>query len=418
MNPNLTWLTQQSHQVSNLPDWWQQIKHHCRQQISLPTKKMERWKYTDLSVLNHINQGKQPNFNVEIPAYFYEDDSAQLAFIGNQLQILTLPNLNENILICSLKEALTQYAHLIMPLFAQRMLTQDLFFANVNLAGADEGYMIYIPDGCRVSIPFHVLSLIQNTLTQTHVMIIVGENSQLDVIDEYPGQTIKNAENQKCLTNLIYHFYLKKNAVLNYCKWQHQSMGHVHAATTFVTQESQSHFNAVNVTTGAYFSRDEIFIDLIGAGATSNTSGFYHLKFPHQYVDHHVTVNHFAEDTKSTMLYKGMIKEKAKAVFNGRLYVDHAAQKITAYQANHNLLLNNQAEVYSKPELEIYADDVKCKHGATTGQLDQDALFYLRSRGIAKDIAIGMLIKSFAVDVLRQIKHPGINKRIVEMIIS
>ncbi len=119
-------------------------------------------------------------------------------------------------------------------------------------------------------------------------------------------------------------------------------------------------------------------------GAECRTGGFYHLHHDNQYIDNHIDIDHVAPRSNSEMLYKGILDNKSRAVFNGRLHVEKDAQKIIAYQANHNLLLSNDAEVYSKPELEIYADDVKCKHGATTGQLDQDAFFYLRSRGIAR----------------------------------
>ena len=152
------------------------------------------------------------------------------------------------------------------------------------------------------------------------------------------------------------------------------------------------------------------------SGADCHTAGFYRLKTDKQYIDNHITIDHIAPFTSSEMLYKGILENKSRAVFNGRLHVGNQAKKILAYQAHHNLLLSNKAEVYTKPELEIYADDVKCKHGATTGQLDHDALFYLQSRGINRSEAMNMLLKGFAGDIMQRVIHPDIKAHIEKMV--
>ncbi len=151
-------------------------------------------------------------------------------------------------------------------------------------------------------------------------------------------------------------------------------------------------------------------------GAACQASGFYHLHRAHQYIDHHVEINHVAPHTNSEMVYKGILDNQSRAVFNGRLFVKKDAQKIVAHQANHNLLLSNRAEIYSKPELEIYADDVKCKHGATTGQLDQDALFYMRARGIGYQEAVNILLQGFADEIIDRVHHKGVKMRVKELV--
>jgi len=153
---------------------------------------------------------------------------------------------------------------------------------------------------------------------------------------------------------------------------------------------------------------------LLEKGAQCQTGGFYHLREANQYIDNHIEINHEAAHSSSDMLYKGIVDNRSRAVFNGRLYVKQDAQKILAHQANHNLLLSTQAEVYSKPELEIYADDVKCKHGATIGQLDQDALFYMCSRGIPYADAVNILLRGFAEEILDRVTHAGMKKRVQE----
>jgi Fe-S cluster assembly protein SufD len=183
-----------------------------------------------------------------------------------------------------------------------------------------------------------------------------------------------------------------------------------------VQQKQDSLVTLKNFSAGGLFARDEIAASLQESGANCRTQGFYHLRNACQYIDNHIDIDHIAPHSQSTMLYKGILNHKSRAVFNGRLHVHANAQKIVAHQANHNILLSNDAEIYTKPELEIYADDVKCKHGATVGQLDQDALFYLRSRGIPEAEAIQLLLEGFAEEIMQEITHLGIRIRVNEMV--
>ncbi len=183
-------------------------------------------------------------------------------------------------------------------------------------------------------------------------------------------------------------------SALEVVKQQRENPQAIHMENYFIQQQQDSRVDLTQINLGAAFARDDVAVTLQAAGAKCYTSGFYHTTRDNQYVDHHIDVLHQAAHTESDMLYKGIIDKKSRAVFNGRLHVAAGAQKIQAVQGNHHLLLSAQAEAYSKPELEIYADDVKCRHGATTGQIDQDALFYLRARGIPQTEAIGILLKS------------------------
>ena len=210
---------------------------------------------------------------------------------------------------------------------------------------------------------------------------------------------------------------VEEAAQLDYYKIQQEGKQAAHIAHTFIQQKQDSSVSAMNFSTGAQFARDDLIISLKESGAECKTSGFYHLFYDNQYIDNHIDIDHVAPRSHSEMLFKGILDHKSRAVFNGRLHVTEGAQKILAYQANHNLLLSNDAEVYSKPELEIYADDVKCKHGATTGQIDQDALFYLQSRGIPHQEAMGMLLQGFAEEVTEKIKLPAVKMRVLEMVL-
>ncbi len=184
-------------------------------------------------------------------------------------------------------------------------------------------------------------------------------------------------------------------------KLQQESTRAIHMENIFVTQHQDSAVAINHLTVGASFSRDDALVTMAEPGAVCQTGGFYHTTRDGQYIDHHVDVKHAAPRTNSEMFFKGIIDKKSRAVFNGGLYVAAGAQKINATQQNHNLLLSNAAEIYSKPELEIYADDVKCQHGATTGQIDQDALFYMRARGIDQQTAMNILLKGFAFKIFK-----------------
>ncbi len=216
------------------------------------------------------------------------------------------------------------------------------------------------------------------------------------------------------MMNVVTHMNLGKEAQFDYCKIQTESNQAIHVAHTFIQQRQDSKATLTYFSTGGAFARDEVMVKLLEPGADCRTGGFYHLNEDNQYIDYHVDIDHVAPRSQSEMLYKGILDKKSRAVFNGRLYVGKNAQKILAYQANHNLLLSKTAEVYSKPELEIYADDVKCKHAASTGQIDQEALFYLRSRGISHQDALTILLRGFTQDILERITHPGIRMRIEE----
>jgi len=239
-----------------------------------------------------------------------------------------------------------------------------------SLRATDNGVLLTVADHCEITQPIKFVYITENnvaTVEMQHV-IEMGKQSKLTLIDEYQGQTDKTA----------------------------------YAAKMRITQQQDSFVSLVCLKNGAKTSQDTIHVSLVGTGAECQTAGFYHVKQDSQQAHYNVTIEHAAAHTKSDMLFKGIAENKSRAGFIGRLHVHQHAQKINAQQANHHLLLTRDAEVYSKPELEIYADDVKCKHGSTTGELDNDALFYLRARGIAEQDAKMMLIAGFADEVLRR----------------
>lgn len=375
----------------------------------LPTRHDERWKYADLSFLKNTQyqvEGKPEGaeWKAKIEALRLQGgDSILLVVINGHF----IPELSD---LAKLPATVT-----VSGLDQEKMLDVSTYpFAALNASGNTQAVVLTVANNVVLSLPIHLLSLSVGEhafIAQPYYVFVLGKHSQVNLIEQY-----ENINQQPYLLNILTHIQLEQEAKLDYCKIQHEGANAAHFASTFITQKQNSTVSLVNVTKGAKFSRDELIVNLQEPGADCRTSGFYRLSNNNQFVDHHIEINHQAAHSQSEMLYKGILDNKSRAVFNGRLHVAPDAQKILAHQENHNLLLSHEAEVYSKPELEIYADDVKCKHGATIGQIDQEALFYLRSRGIPQAEAMAIILQGFSDDILQRVTHPIMQKRLQESI--
>jgi Fe-S cluster assembly protein SufD len=313
-----------------------------------------------------------------------------------------------------MKDAREKHAELVNEYFIDAVNVRDYPFAALNLTNQEEGLFFYVPKSVHISVPIHVLSLTQGNIasrTEIQNLFVIEENAQAAILQEYA-----NLSEVPHFTNSVTVLHAQAESKVQWIKHQHENTQSIHLESYFIQQAQNSDLNMTHVTQGAALSRDDVHVTLKAKGAVCKTSGFYHTWKENQYADHHVDILHLEPNTQSEMLYKGIIDKKSRAVFNGRLYVAQNAQRIQAVQGNHHLLLSPFAEAYSKPELEIYADDVKCRHGATTGQIDQDALFYLRARGIDEKEATRILMQGFADDVLKRVQHPVIQHHIRQQV--
>lgn len=391
-------------------------------QNQLPTRKDERWKYMDLSALAN----KKFTYPQTIDPELYIDSIKQhrlqqnlsilLVFINGQFQsaLSDLHLLPNEAVATRLDLAFQMHTDLVKQHLPKPVNAKLYPFANLNASLCTEGLFLYVPDYCEINRPIHILSIVvgdESLAAHPRSILVLGEHSKATILEEHFGMT-----NQSYLMNTVTNISVGKEAHLDYFKLQNEGKAAVHMANTFIEQKRNSHAAFMNISLGAELARDDLVVKLLEPGANCHTAGFYHLRANNQYVDNHIDINHIAPRSNSEMLYKGILENKSRAIFNGRLHIEKNAQKILAYQANHNLLLSNDAEVYSKPELEIYADDVKCKHGASTGQIDQDAIFYLRSRGIEQTEAVNMLLQGFADEVLQRITDEGIKLRVKELL--
>ncbi|MBC8488351.1 MAG: Fe-S cluster assembly protein SufD, partial [Bacteroidetes bacterium] len=237
-----------------------------------------------------------------------------------------------------------------------------------------------------------------NLLSQQRNLIVAGKDSHISIIDSY--NTIGNNYN---FLNTVTEIYAGENSQVHYCKIQNDGDNSIHVGTTQVQQEKNSHFNSATVSWGGNITRNNLNSFLNGMGCECHMYGAFILS-GEQHVDNHTLVDHAAPNCYSNELYKGILDDNSTGVFNGKVMVRKDAQKTNAYQSNKNILLTDTATMNTKPQLEIFADDVKCSHGATTGQLNKEELFYLRTRGIDKDEARAMLLYAFASEVIQTIE--------------
>lgn len=370
----------------------------------LPTRQEEWWKYTNVAYLEkaHFSTSAIPAKAGTHPDK-YTNSTILLVFENGHFsqKMSNTHLLPPEVILSPLSSAIRTHEHLIKPYLLQQLDGQRHPFTYLNSALMMEGTFLQIPKNCLVPYPIHLLFL--NTGQDKFIscprnIIIAHAGAQVKIIEEH---TVNQAEHY--FTNVVTELYAYPNARIDYYKLQSEHVTATHIANVRVHQKQDSFVNTFFADDGSHLAREDLTVDLHESGAVCHMNGLYLLKHDEQQVDNHIYVKHAATHGTSSMLYKGILNNKSRAVFNGKVHAYPGAQQTHAQQANHNLLLSPAAEVNTKPELEIYADDVKCTHGATVGQLDVDALFYLRARGIEKAAALKLLAQAFTTEVMQKI---------------
>jgi Fe-S cluster assembly protein SufD len=379
----------------------------------LPTRHEEAWKYTDVAFL------KKENYNTTLRKAEKGDaiisikraqlpDSIFIVFLNGHFApgYSDLTRLPAGVIVCSMQDALLSHAEQLKTYLKPAIHARQSVFTSLNTALLTDGIFLHLPQGASVTAPLHILYL--HTQQQDYVqgprhVLIMDKNSEATVLEEHCAISQDNY-----FTNSVTEIHLDAHARLNFYKIQNDSSNAQHISQIFVHQQQESTLQMFQLTVGAHFAREDVFIDLNEAGAEASVSGFYLLTQDNQHSDHHIQIDHKSMHGVSDILYKGILDKKSHGVFNGKIHVHKDAQKTRSQQANHNLLLSSQAIIDTKPEFEIYADDVKCAHGSTVGQIDTEALFYLRSRGVAQQDALKLLTYAFAADVVSRVPQPEI----------
>ncbi len=319
--------------------------------------------------------------------------------------------LPDGVSIRSLREVLEQDAARLEPLLAGEPAHA---FAALNLAFMADGVVIELARGAvrRAADPPALCRERGGDVRHYRNLIVAGENAQATVVEHYAG-----TEGAAYLTNAVTTIAAQANSNIEHYKLQQESAKAFHIAGIHATQARDSRFTSHSIALGGAIARNDITTRLAAEGAECTLNGFY-MVGGRQLVDHHTRIDHAMPRGTSREFYRGVLDGAARGVFNGKVVVHPDAQHTDAEQSNHNLLLSKTAEVDTKPQLEIFADDVKCAHGATVGQLDDNMLFYLRSRGIEPEVAKALLIYAFAHDIIGRIRLDPLKRHIERHLIS
>jgi Fe-S cluster assembly protein SufD len=293
----------------------------------------------------------------------------------------------------------------------------ERLFSAMNTASPTDGLFLHLHSDCALTQPIHVLHITQGggQLIQPRDLILVDDNVQAEVIFEHVAAAPDSKDAGTSLVNIVREFALGEGAALTVHKLQHENNGPAHICQESVSVEAKGRFSIDTTTLEGSLVRNDLNVSLAGPEAHAELNGAYLLNGT-THCDNHTYIGHDVPDCTSDELYKGIVTEKGTGVFNGKVYVKQDAQRTRAYQSNANILQGEDAKVYTKPELEIYADDVKCSHGCTIGRLDEKGLFYLRSRGVSEAEARRMLSHAFMTDVLERITNADWRKHLATLI--
>ncbi len=393
-------------------------------QLGIPTRKNESYRYTNLDTFfNHDFRNyfmpTDPDF---VKAEEFRCDVTDLDTHGVVLLNGFYPTINEKlrelpggIWIGSMSEASVKFSDKIRKHYGRYVNGNSDGLVHLNTAMASDGVFIFVPEGTVLKKPIQIVNLVQSDediFSQHRNLIIVEKNADVTLI--ICDHTLSP---QKFLTNAVTEVYVGENAQFDIIRVQNEHNNAAKITHTFIHQERNSKASSNNITLHGGLVRNSTHHYLGGEGADCNSYGLY-LTDKFQHVDNYVNVDHAFPNCTSNQLFKGVLDDMATGAFNGRIYVHKDAQGTLAYQKNNNILLTDDAKMDTKPQLEIYADDVKCSHGATVGQLDDNALFYLRSRGIDKRQARLMLMFGFAHEVIQNIKVEALRERMDNLVMQ
>lgn len=391
------------------------------EQQGFPTKKQEDWKYTSLRNLTKSNFSVFPKQEAslkldDVKEYILQDvDTYKIVFVDGIYNAYLSETTHEGVDVCLLSAVLTKpkYALTIKEYFNQ-IAEKEASLTALNTAFTKEGAYIHVPDGKLVEKPVQIIHFTTdknpNLLLQPRNLIVVGKNAEIQIVERHQSLTT-NAT----FTNVVTEIFTEQNAQLDYYKIQNDQTTASLIDSTYISQQKHSHAKVHTFSLGGKLTRNNLNFYHKDAEINSTMKGITLIE-GNQFVDHHTLVHHAQPYSESHQDYKGIFAEKATGVFNGKIIVEKEAQKTNAFQQNNNILMDDKASINTKPQLEIFADDVKCSHGCTIGQLDEDALFYLQSRGIPRKEARGLLTYAFANNVLQSVKIDSVRKRINKLI--
>jgi Fe-S cluster assembly protein SufD len=389
--------------------------------MGIPTTRHEEWKYTRIgSFFNKEYQYTESQAplsaaelaSLRLPGY---EQANELIYINGRYSSELSVVRSKGLTVQSLQEAAkNEYKDIVSKhLGNSSNYLKDGIIA-LSTAFVQDGVFVHIKKGQIIEHPIYIYNITDarqaNILAQPRTLVYVGENAQVKFVE-----TFNTLGTQESFTNRVIEIVVEKDAITEYYKIQTDASHASQVATTHIQQIGKSYTHTVTVSLNAGLVRNNLNIVLDAERCEAHLYGIY-LQQGQSHIDNHTVVDHAKPHCESNELYKGMLDDQSTGVFNGKIFVRQDAQKTNAYQSNKNVLLSEGASVNTKPQLEIFADDVKCSHGCTIGSLDDESLFYLRSRGIPENIARSLLLHGFVLDILEQIKLAPIREYVDKLI--
>jgi Fe-S cluster assembly protein SufD len=407
------------------PEWLRHLRAAgmgAFEETGFPTTRQEDWKHTSVAALartpfrlpGRALETSVPPEALAALTFGRAFDGHQVVFVnGRYAPDLSSAPMKDGVQIRSLREVLDRQPQLVQPYLDRQASGPGRPFAALNAAFLDDGAFVFVPAKTVLKDPIHLVFFScpeAGTPVASHprVLVIAGRGSQATIVESYGG-----APGEVYLTSAVSEVVLEDAAILDHYRLQRESEAAFHVASLSVTQGRGSRFVSHAVSLGAALSRTDIRQVFAGEGGECVLNGLF-MGRDAQVTDTHTWVDHAQPHCSTRELYKGIVDDRARGVFAGRILVRPGAQKTDAIQSNKNLILSREALVDSLPQLEILADDVKCKHGSTTGQLDPLALFYLRSRGIGEEAARALLTYAFASDVVQRMGVEAVRSGLTE----
>lgn len=392
--------------------------------IGFPTIKDEEWKYTRLNFLN------EHSFNTALDKtevdWFKNTDISPFLIPGLEKNVLVFINgffvrelssflsINDKVSVMSFAEALDNDSGILNEHFGKHVDFKNDAFTAVNTALANDGFVIHVPDGQVIEHPIHMIFLSDATkndiFVQPRNLVVAGKNAQVKVVE-----TCYTFGKYFGFTNLVTEIVAEENSNIEFYRIHNCKGNSYYIGNTQVTQKKNSVFYNNSISLKGKFIRNNLNTKLDDEHCESNMLGMFFMD-NQDFVDNHTLVDHAKPNSLSNESYRGVLDDKATGVFSGKILVRPNAQKTQAYQSNKNILLTDTATINTKPQLEIYADDVKCSHGATSGFLDQDSMFYLLSRGIPEQKAKSLLLYAFTSEIIDEIKIPELKVNLKKQI--
>lgn len=392
------------------PAWLRALRASAAErftELGFPTRRDEDWRVTPIAPIVETPFTRTAGTLTAqelIPFTYAGLSGTQLVFVNGRYVpgLSTMGTLPKGVTVGTLAEAFAQDAELVQAHLGRHASFHTEAFAALNTAALEDGAFVHIARNVVSEEPIHLLFVStaagQASVSHPRLLIIADEHSQSTIVESYAGPA-----GQVYLTNAVTEVVVSENAIVDHYKIQQESLKAFHVATLQVQMAGGSNFSSHSIGLGGAIVRNDANAYLGGEGIECTLNGLYRAN-GYQLVDNHTSIDHAMPHCNSHEIYKGILDGHARGVFNGKIFVREDAQKTDAKQTNKTLLLSNDAQINTKPQLEIFADDVRCTHGATIGQLSADALFYLRARGIPESQARDLLIYAFAADIASRIK--------------